>query len=360
MILLGAALPTALAGYADVGPGFDELNEGVEHNTHYPSLEERELHMYTNMARVEPEAFEALYNQGGCSTDVFSPDELTPKKPVYFSRELNEAARYHCQDMSDNNWFAHESSDGTSFGARTARWYSDSSMVGENIAVGYPSPLATVFSGWMCSTEGHRANIMSGSWNELGTGVVNAYYTQDFGAGTLDTSMNIAMGVHSPPLPTAGDEVTFWADYAGPGPDSMELVLTGQAHAMELAYGDEQKGVWEVVVDFPDGTFRGDGCEQYYFVYTDSEGVGRFPETGSYRVGQACDDPWYGWSPWQFGVTGRDDLSDEELTGDVDITGSGCATAPAGALPGVLFLLGVMAIPRRRHSTWGATRTALP
>ncbi len=318
----------ATAGYGDVDSGHDELNEGVTRSSQYPSLAERELHLYTNMARVEPDAFEELYNQGGCSFDDFSTDEQTPKAPLYFSQPLNEAARFHSQDMNDSGQFSHSSSDGTDFGTRVSRWYTESGQIGENIAFGYGSPSATVFNGWMCSTDGHRAAIMSGSYNELGTGVVGSYYTQDFAASTVDSPDNIAMGVHTPAIPSAGDDVTFYADYQGPGPDRLEVILTGQPYELELLYGTEEQGVWAVDLTFPDGIHHGDGCEQYYFLYTDSQGQGRFPETGSYRVGQECEDPNYGWSPWQFGVTGRDDMTEDELQGDVMITGAGCSTAP--------------------------------
>jgi len=40
--------------------------------------------------------------------------------------------------------------------------------VGENIALGYPTPLAVV-AGWMGS-EGHRANILNPTYTQIGVG----------------------------------------------------------------------------------------------------------------------------------------------------------------------------------------------
>jgi len=352
MTLLALALSTpALAGYGDVGVDVPSENGGVERNTEYPSLAERELHMYTNMVRVEPEAFEDWYNAYGCSFDGFEPGEQTPQAPVYFSRPLNEAARFHSQDMRDNSWFDHDSSDGTSFGTRVARWYSESGFVGENIAQGYTIEQA-VFGGWMCSS-GHRAKIMNGGYNEFGAGVVGNYYTQDFASGTVDTRDPIAMGVHVPPIPTVGETVTFYADYGGTGADRMEVVLTGQAHEMDLILGTESQGVWAVDLEMPDGIHHGDRCEQYYFQSSDAAGQARFPETGSYQIGRDCDNPNHGWVPWQFGVTGRDDLSEAELSHDVSITGSGCSTAP-GAPTGWAALGLALVLGWRRRDSGGA------
>jgi MYXO-CTERM domain-containing protein len=346
MIFAHLLIAPVVAGYADVDVDVPSENTGITRNTQYPSLSERELHMYTNMVRVAPEEFEDWYQAYDCSFDEFTSDEQTAKAPLFFSRPLNEAARFHSQDMEDNNWFEHDSSDGTGFGDRVARWYTETRAIGENISVGATIEQAD-FGGWMCSS-GHRENIMRGSYTELGAGVSGRYYTQDFAGSITDSPYNIAMGVHVPPIPVAGENVVFYADYQGPGPERMELILTGQPQEMSLILGTEQQGVWAVELDFPDGIFHGDECEQYYFLYSDSAGEGRFPQTGSYRVGRACEDPNYGWSPWQFGVTGRDDRSEEELESELTITGSGCSTAPGpGSATGLAWLALVLGWRRR-------------
>ena len=58
--------------------------------------------------------------------------------------------------------------------------------MGENIAAGYRSPEAVV-EGWMAST-GHRENILSVRYTEIGVGVTllptgqfSAYWAQNFG-----------------------------------------------------------------------------------------------------------------------------------------------------------------------------------
>ncbi|MBE6992879.1 MAG: sporulation protein [Ruminococcaceae bacterium] len=96
------------------------------------------------------------------------------------SDELSNVAQAKAQDMKNNNYFAHNSPTyGTpfdmmqSFGVtyRTA---------GENIAMGYSSPAAVV-EGWM-NSEGHRANILNGSFTQMGLGYVSSgnYWCQMF------------------------------------------------------------------------------------------------------------------------------------------------------------------------------------
>ena len=94
--------------------------------------------------------------------------------------ELSRVARYKSQDMHDNRYFAHSSPTyGTPFQMIRAFGLSYRAA-GENIAMGYPTPAAVV-AGWM-NSEGHRANILSGSYTRIGVGYVadGHYWTQQF------------------------------------------------------------------------------------------------------------------------------------------------------------------------------------
>jgi MYXO-CTERM domain-containing protein len=342
----------AVAGYADV----DEAG--------YPSLLDRQLHLWTNAARVDPEAFEDDYQQSyahPCSFYVeFSEDEQTPKAPVYYDRNLNEAARFHSQDMSDNDHFAHESSDGTSFGDRLARFY-DTPFVGENIAWNYPNPYDTVFKGWMCSPDGHRGNIMSKDWTELGTSIVGAYATQDFGGGAADSAGAVAMAAHEPA--SATDDALFLADWQdAEAPVYLQVIVDGEATPLELTWGTDLQGVFSVEVDVEAGD-----CHTYMFEWETASGTtGVFPETGSYTYGIDCEDS-LGWVPNQSGGGGGGSGSgggSEGGSGSLDtddIRLVGCATTPSehngrtGGGLATLGMMGLLALGRRRRREGHAT-----
>ena len=197
--------PTTLVLLAAVS-GYGDVDEDG-----YPSWSERAMHLYTNMVRVDPEAFESDYIAGGCDLSVFTDDERTAKTPLYFNVALNRVARAHSEDMRDSGNFSHSSSDGTSFSDRVWAVYDTNAAIGENIAYGYPGLWETVAQGWMCSGEGHRAGIMSGDYTELGCGVADSYATQDFGGAAITPPGPVAMGIHHPEQPSG--EVAFLVDW---------------------------------------------------------------------------------------------------------------------------------------------------
>ncbi len=94
--------------------------------------------------------------------------------------KLCAVARAKSQDMKDNNYFSHTSPTyGSPFDMMKSFGISYRTA-GENIAMGYRTP-EEVVDGWM-NSEGHRANILNGSFKEIGMGhVANGnYWTQMF------------------------------------------------------------------------------------------------------------------------------------------------------------------------------------
>lgn len=104
-------------------------------------------------------------------------------QPLKMNWELSRVARYKSADMANKGYFSHTSPTyGTpfqmmeNFGLRFT-------AAGENIAYGQRTP-AEVMRDWM-NSPGHRSNIMSGSYNEIGVGLAKnkngvCYWTQMF------------------------------------------------------------------------------------------------------------------------------------------------------------------------------------
>lgn len=308
---------SALAGYGDVVDG-------------YPSADERWLHLWTNAARVAPEEFSADYAAGGCSVEAdFSDDERTPKAPLYLDTALNEAARYHSADMAENGCFQHESCDGTDTWTRIARYYSEGGAMGENIAYGGVDGRYAVLSMWMCSHDGHRANIMSGDFNELGTGVAAGdgatLFTQDFAQGNVPPELPVRMG--------ADDGSDFYADWGDAAPPAqLDLVLDGASQEMKLEFGTAEQGIYLASASISE-------CTPYWFEWETEAGLaGSFPEDGAYLTGAGCEDIWQD----RGGASGDGGDDDDELgDGDLKVVGCNSAALDAGwALLGGLGLLG--------------------
>ena len=98
---------------------------------------------------------------------------------------LYKAAQRFAFDMATLGFFNHMHPDGSSAGDRISdegyRWRT----WGENIAYGYSTAEAVV-QAWIDS-PGHRANMLSSKFKELGVGYRvaqsgRAYWVQDFGA----------------------------------------------------------------------------------------------------------------------------------------------------------------------------------
>jgi uncharacterized protein YkwD len=93
------------------------------------------------------------------------------------SKPLSAAAGYHSRQMVQHGFFEHESRGGGSFWKRVERFYGSRGFraweVGENLAYGSPdlSPVATVRM-WM-NSPGHRENLLSRRWREIGLGAVH-------------------------------------------------------------------------------------------------------------------------------------------------------------------------------------------
>ena len=93
------------------------------------------------------------------------------------SNPLAEAAEFHSKTMAARGFFAHESADGSSFWRRVERFYPSTGFrywsAGENLAYGSPNMSADgAVRAWM-ESPGHRANMLSAAWGEIGVGAVH-------------------------------------------------------------------------------------------------------------------------------------------------------------------------------------------
>jgi uncharacterized protein YkwD len=105
---------------------------------------------------------------------------------------LTKAARAHSANQSRQEKMAHEL-DGKNPAQRIRESGYRAARGGENVASHTPGDMPEViFDGWM-NSPGHRANILSAGFTEIGIGVArsakgNVYYTQVFGAPADDKS----------------------------------------------------------------------------------------------------------------------------------------------------------------------------
>src|SRR5262249_50716989 len=104
-----------------------------------------------------------------------------------------DAAQSYSEVLAAGSCFSHTCGDVPDFAERDGQaGYTGWIAIGENIAAGYQTPDAVV-AGWM-SSPGHRANILSTQFTEIGIGVASGsgsystYWTQEFGARSVTVS----------------------------------------------------------------------------------------------------------------------------------------------------------------------------
>lgn len=100
-----------------------------------------------------------------------------------FNWQLSRVARYKSADMANKGYFAHNSPTYGSPFQMMENFGLRFSAAGENIAYGQRTP-AEVMRDWM-NSPGHRNNIMSRSFTEIGVGLAKnkngvCYWTQQF------------------------------------------------------------------------------------------------------------------------------------------------------------------------------------
>jgi uncharacterized protein YkwD len=115
-------------------------------------------------------------------------------RPLRHSSGLQAAARSHSWDMVRQGFFEHDSANGLPFWRRIARFYRSRGFarwqVGENLLWSSRNVTAVQIVGRWMRSPGHRANLLSGAWRELGVGALRRAHrghtvtivTLDFGA----------------------------------------------------------------------------------------------------------------------------------------------------------------------------------
>ncbi|MFK7931715.1 MAG: CAP domain-containing protein [Myxococcota bacterium] len=331
----------------------------------HPSWLERDLHLWTNAARMAPHDFAKDAQDGGCDVDDWAKAGRVP--PLRYNLSLARVARTHSADMHLTGELSHDSSDGRTMIERIQAAYGSDKAFGENVARGYPTARMAVLSGWMCS-DGHRVNLLHSRYDEVGHGAVERWFTQDFGDGGGQPNP-INSAVHEPEQPV--DRVTFWSDtWSGVGatPDAVDVVLDGRVVTLAQVAGVGGGGLWT-------GDAAVDGrCSPWFVEAQWADRTVRWPESGSYAMGDCLfDDPGAGWLATQVergaGPFDPDWLDPDagtdgtDGTDDTDPPSGGrrlthlCAAQP-GPLTGLGALLVLGLIRRRRAPARPATRTA--
>lgn len=133
------------------------------------------------VAKRAPAAERTLAAAGALEAQVLAEVNATRRqrglRPLRFSAALSRAAGFHSRDMARRGYFSHNSADGSAFWKRVQRFYGSAGYrywaVGENLVWASPGlTSSSAMSMWMGS-PGHRENLLSKRWREIGLSAVH-------------------------------------------------------------------------------------------------------------------------------------------------------------------------------------------
>jgi hypothetical protein len=258
----------------------------------YPNWEERAFLVVTNMVRMDPRGYLGQYTT---YTNILLEENYPVVGAVYWNYFLNQSARFHALDMGTQDYFAHDSIDGTPWYVRIRSFYPGAAGLWENLAAGTTDPMETLnlllCEGFppcapdLSSEDGHRQNIMAQGARELGTGYIlepastyRHYWVQDYASNTPMTQPPLVDGSHL----AMGTTIYFFANYYDTTdlpPQQLRLVLDGVAYPMSLDLGTDAAGTYALTA----GGLS--GCGTYYFEAVDGSGDGwRYPGSGEFAT----------------------------------------------------------------------------
>lgn len=263
----------------------------------FPKWQERATLTLTNACRIAPAAYRSTFLP--TATGILQPSVYPAVPPVQFNMQLTQSARAHSTDLAATSGcgFQHNSCNGTLWSVRIASYYPIYSTIAENIAAGYADPLSSlnglildnvggVPSADGASTDGHRRNIMSSNYTQLGCGYATGpntygrYWTQDFGRpqGTTTICSPIAAASHIIQTGSVVFLANFY-DAQNAAPQSANIVVNGVTSPASVYLGTAARGTYR----FASPTTT--SCRSYHFEIRDAAGtLWRYPARGELRT----------------------------------------------------------------------------
>ncbi|KAF2075478.1 hypothetical protein CYY_003214 [Polysphondylium violaceum] len=283
---------------------------GEANSDGHPNWVERESHTLLNFVRINPSAYRQNFMPASRYKNVGNIllSGYKPTAPLYYNETFNKLALYHSDDMSKNKCFSHDSCDKTKIGERFAQFLGSCIPAwGENIAVGYSSGilqnnLLICEDGTTCISDGqsgvgHRNNIMSSSYVQVGVGFTNNYITQDFRAsGCISDAPTSPIHAGSHTYNISGSQLTYITTFYNSQltVNSAEIEFSNSRENLVLLYGTANQGAY--IYQPTNGTQF--SCEPYRFVFSTNNGTFTYPDTGSLITSNKdCTDTYTDHSP---------------------------------------------------------------
>jgi uncharacterized protein YkwD len=142
---------------------------------------------FNKESNIDPEASSSVAPEQVTSATLYeytNKERINAGVPVLnYNPRLEESALSKCQDMANRDYWSHVAPDGTEPWVFIQSQKITYTEAGENQAYGYTKS-ADVVGGWMTS-PGHKANLLSTKYDDVGFGVCTSDNFQGHGKQTI-------------------------------------------------------------------------------------------------------------------------------------------------------------------------------
>ena len=167
-------------GVLNLFPQSGKIEKAVQEVRTELSVEETQKEISTPQPlRAEKESPEAFLTQSGIITLTNIQRKSFGLPSLSENERLDLAAALKAQDTFEKQYFAHVSPTGQNVEDLAEIVGYEFIAIGENLALGNFADDKTVVEGWMAS-PGHRANILSSRYTEIGVAVVKGIFDGKF------------------------------------------------------------------------------------------------------------------------------------------------------------------------------------
>ncbi len=169
---------------------------------------------------------------------------------------LSQAAQAKANDMITRNYWSHVTPDGQEpwvFINQTGYLYQ---AAGENLAYGFADNMSTV-TGWM-NSPGHRANILNGTYSEVGFGIAHSPNYQNEGEQTIVVALYAkpvavaraapAAAENTPPPQTAAGQPIAVNSTRSSGKLAVTAVVPGETKVARVQMATSGSAPWSLYV----------------------------------------------------------------------------------------------------------------
>lgn len=213
------------------------------------------LGLFFNSALIQKNVLHYAINTtpSGLLASTNAEREQNALSDLALNPTLSQAAQAKANDMITRNYWSHTTPDGQEPWVFINQVGYKYQAAGENLAYGFSDNASTV-TGWM-NSPGHRANILNGTYSEVGFGIAHGPNYQNEGEQTVVVAMyakpsteSITQNATTPASTNATGQPIAVNDATKSGKLSVSAVVPGETKVARVQMATSGSAPWSIYV----------------------------------------------------------------------------------------------------------------